>query len=594
MLNSASLGLLQYIPLPNVPGLVDNYHLQTSVPTQQDRFNARLLQTISPKLNARLIYALSDSSNHAFQSFPDLESDVSTLGQSVTAGLTENLSRQWINDSQLIFSRSRVQTLDNFAYSQNVAGDLGITGVSAAPIDWQVPSLSFNNYTHLSPAAPSLVRNQTYRFVDAVTYMLPKHTVTFGAEVRRIENNTDTDQTPEGLFTFSGLETALVGANGQAVSGTGLDFADFLLGDPYSTNERFGTPSSYFRSWGTVGYVSDDWRARSDFTLQFGARYEFFTPPTELYGHLSNLDYDPAAQQVALVIPGEAGPFSGALPAGLIRPNYNHWSPRIGLAWRPPIKSLQANHSMVVRAGYGLFYNESIYTQLLSELANQPPWSNSQLRITSPSDLLTLQDGFPSTVAAQNTVQNTYAVNPNYKVGYAQIWNLSVETNIAPNTALVAYLHGNQRQRSRYAVRAKPSRARKPHAHRAHRQRRRLHLRHFGSQFDLQLAASPAAEAPDARNHDQRHLHVWKIDGRRQFDWRRHAHRGAGRQQFAGRVRPLLLRYSPARRASTISTNCRSGRATASRKKDGSAACLAIGASAGISARRRARPLRPK
>jgi trimeric autotransporter adhesin len=444
MLNSASLGLLQYIPLPNVPGSVDNFHLQTSVPTQQDRFNARLLQTISPKLNARLIYALSDSSNHAFQSFPDLESDVSTLGQSVTAGLTENLSRQWINDSQLIFSRSRVQTLDNFAFSQNVAGDLGITGVSTAPIDWELPSLSFNNFTRVAPAAPSLVRNQTYRFVDAVTYMLPKHTVTFGAEVRRIQNNTDSDQTPEGLFTFSGLETSLIGPTGQAVSGTGLDFADFLLGDPYSTNERFGTPASYFRSWGTVGYVSDDWRARSDFTLQFGARYEFFTPPTELYGHLSNLDYDPATQQVALVIPGEAGPFSGALPSGLIRPNYNHWSPRIGLAWRPPIKSLQANHSMVVRAGYGLFYNESIYTQLLSELANQPPWSNSQLRISSPGDLLTLQDGFPSTVAAQNTVQNTYAVNPNYKVGYAQIWNLSVETNIAPNTALVLTYTGTK------------------------------------------------------------------------------------------------------------------------------------------------------
>ena len=289
------------------------------------------------------------------------------------------------------------------------------------------------------------MRNQTYRFVDAVTYMLPKHTLTFGAEVRRIENNTDSDQTPEGLFTFSGLETALVGANGQAVSGTGLDFADFLLGYPYSTNERFGTPSSYFRSWGTVGYVSDDWRARSDFTLQFGARYEFFTPPTELYGHLSNLDYDPADSAGGA---GDSGrsrdPSAARFPAGSSGPQYNHWSPRIGLAWRPPIKSLQANHSMVVRAGYGLFYNESIYTQLLSELANQPPWSNSQLRITSPGDLLTLQDGFPSTVAAQNTVQNTYAVNPNYKVGYAQIWNLSVETNIAPNTSLVLTYTGTK------------------------------------------------------------------------------------------------------------------------------------------------------
>jgi hypothetical protein len=444
LLNPASLGLLQFIPQPNLPGFVDNYHLQTSVPTQQNRLNVRVLHSISPMLNARVIYGFSQSTNHAFQSFPDFESAVGTRGQSVTLGLTENVSREWINDSQLIFSRNRVETLNNFAYSQDVAGELGITGVSTAPIDWSVPQVSFNNFTHVAPAVPSLIRNQTYRFVDAVTYMLPKHTVTFGGEVRRIQNNTNSDQIPEGLFTFSGLVTSLVGPNGQPVAGTGLDIADFLLGYPYTTNARFGTPSTYFRSWGTAGYVSDDWRVRPDFTLQFGARYEFFTPPDELYGHLSNLDYNPINQQVAVVIPGQAGPFSGALPDSLLRPNYNHWSPRIGLAWRPPIKSLQANHSMVVRAGYGLFYNESIYSQLLSELANQPPWSNSQLRITSATDVLTLQNGFPATVAAQNRAQNTYAVNPNYQVGYAQIWNASVETTVASNTAFVVTYTGTK------------------------------------------------------------------------------------------------------------------------------------------------------
>lgn len=443
-LNPTALGLLRYIPEPNLPGFVENYHLQTRVPTQQDRFNGRLLHTISPKLNARIFYGFSQSTNHAFQSFPDFQSDVSTRGQSVTLGLTQNLSRTWINDSQLIFSRNRVQTLDNFAFTNDVAAALGITGVSTAPIDWGVPQLSFNNFTGAAPAVPSLVRNQTYRFVDAVTYMLPKHTMTFGAEIRRIENNTATDPTPEGLFTFSGLVTSLIGPNGQPVRGTGLDFADFLLGYADSTNVRFGTPSNYFRSWGTAGYVSDDWRARSDFTLQFGVRYEFFTPPTELYGHLSNLDYDPAAAQVAVIIPGQTGSFSGALPNSLVRPNYNNWSPRLGIAWRPPIKALQSAHSMVVRAGYSIFYNESIYTQLLSELANQPPWSNSQLRITGPADVLTLQTGFPATAAALNTIQNTYAVNPDYNVGYAQIWNLSVETNLANNTALVLTYTGTK------------------------------------------------------------------------------------------------------------------------------------------------------
>jgi hypothetical protein len=444
-LNSAAQGLLQFIPEPNLPGFVDNFHLQMQVPTQQDRLNVRVLHSISPKLNARVIYSFSQSSNHAFQSFPDFESHVATRGQSVTLGLTQNLSRTWINDSQLIFSRNRVQTLDNFAFTDDVAGALGITGVSTAPIDFGPPQLSFNNFTKAAPAVPSLVRNQTYRFVDAVTYMLPKHTVTFGAELRRIENNITSDQTPEGLFTFSGLITA-------------LDFADFLLGLPHSTNVRFGNPSDYFRSWGTAGYVSDDWRVGADFTLQFGVRYEFFSPPTELNGHLSNLDFDPLTSRVAQIapacpamvtstlpcLPAQAAPFSGALPDSLIRPSYQNWAPRVGIAWRPPIKSLQTSHSMVVRAGYSRFYNESIYTQLLSELANQPPWSNSELRIAGASDVLTLEDGFPANVAARNTIQNTYAVNPNYKVGYAQIWNLSVETNIANNTALVVTYTGTK------------------------------------------------------------------------------------------------------------------------------------------------------
>jgi len=42
-LNPAAQGLLQFIPEPNLPGLVDNYHLQTRLPTQQDRLNARVL-----------------------------------------------------------------------------------------------------------------------------------------------------------------------------------------------------------------------------------------------------------------------------------------------------------------------------------------------------------------------------------------------------------------------------------------------------------------------------------------------------------------------------------------------------------------------
>lgn len=430
-LPAASTGLLTYIPAPNLPGLVDNYHLQDRVPTQQDRLNVRILQTISAKFNARVIYAFSQGANHAFANFPSFESDSSTRGQSVTLGLTQNWTRTLINDTQLIYSRNRAQTLNGFAFQNNVSGNLGITGVSTAPIDWGVPQLSFTNFTGASTPVPSLVRNQTYRVVDGLMKMLPKHTLQVGAELRRIENSTVTDPIPEGRFTFNGLET-------------GNDFSDFLLGLPGSTDERFGTAANYFRGWGSAAYFTDDWRIKPNFTMEYGVRYEYFTPYSELYGHLSDLAVNPTFTEASVAVPGQAGPFGEAVPSGLVNPQGNHWSPRFGFAWRPPLAALQGKHSTTVRAGYGMFYNESVYSQLVGELANQPPWATSGMLLTTAGAPLTLQNGFPSSATPTNTALNTYAVNPNYKVGYAQIWNVSVETSLRANTSLVATYTGTK------------------------------------------------------------------------------------------------------------------------------------------------------
>ncbi len=99
---------------------------------------------------------------------------------------------------------------------------------------------------------------------------------------------------------------------------------------------------------------------------------------------------------------------------------------------------------MTVRAGYGMFYNESIYSQLAGELANQPPWATSALLQTSAAAPLTLQNGFPAAATQMNTATNTYAVNPNYHAGYAQIWNLSIETALRTNTTFVVTYTGTK------------------------------------------------------------------------------------------------------------------------------------------------------
>jgi hypothetical protein len=442
LINPIATALLGFVPQANLPGLTDNFEFQTLLPSATERFNARVNHTISRKLSALAVYNLSDSHSHSYNNFPSLEGNSNTLGQSVQLGLTQNWTKQLINSSTLYFTRSRTQSSNLFSNTDDAAAALGITGVSTVPLFYGLPSISFTNFAGISTPAPSLRRNQTWRFVDSLELLKSKHTVTIGYEMRRVDTNSLSDPAPNGSFTFDGLLTSEAGAGGQAVSGTGYDFADFLLGLPQATSIRYGTPSVYFRNWGFIGYAQDDFRVNAHFTVLYGLRYEAFTPPSELYNHIANLDVNSSLTEVALVLPGQTGPFNGAFPLSLVRGNYNHVSPRVGFAWRPTQKWLAGKRGTTVRAGYGIFYNESIYQQLASEMANQPPFAFAQTLEASSSTALTLADGFPTQSGA--SVPNTVAVNPNYKIGYAQIWNLSAERQMTTNISLVLTYTGTK------------------------------------------------------------------------------------------------------------------------------------------------------
>lgn len=429
MLNSAALGLLKYVPEPNLPGLVDNFHLQTNVPVTSDILNTHVVHTISTKVNMRVGYNFSSTRQQTLVNFPDIGSHQSARNQNVDFGLTENLSAHFIHDSHLNWNRARTQILSNFSYTTDIAGSLGITGISTAPINYGLPQINLTNFNGLADPVPSDTRNQSLRYIDSVIYSHTKHTWRFGGEVRRMQNNRDSDPTPRGAFTFTGLMTGQLTASGQPVAGTGFDFADFLLGLPQATSTQFGSSSIYLRNWGWLGYVQDDWRVHPRFTFEYGLRYEIATPPTELFGHLSNLAINPEFTQLWQITPGSYVPTFGTLPASLVRTDWNNWAPRLGLAWAPKLKL-----KTIVRAGYSIFYNESIYTQLALSMANQPPWAEAQTRLTTATQLLTLQNGFPP--QPPGTVMNTVAVDPNYRDGYAQIWNTTIEEQFTQNYIL--------------------------------------------------------------------------------------------------------------------------------------------------------------
>lgn len=423
LFNPASLGLLQYVPLPNLPGAVQNYEFVTVVPADTDNVSLRLFQNFGRNDRLALTERFQRRKSENAQLFGFLDPG-NGFGDDTGLSWTHNFGSNALNTAQVTFNRNRTTQNSYFSYGTNVAAELGIQGTSQEPINYGPPTLSFTNFASLSDALPSNAAVQYLSEGDSFTWVKSDHTLTFGGDFKRQDRNTVADQNARGTFSFSGIATSAFNSNGQPVPNTGLDFADFLLGLPQSSSVQFGADSTYFRQNAWDLFVNDDWRVNPNLTMMYGLRYEYYSPLAEKYGHLVNLDIAPGFTAVTPVLPGTAGPYSGVFPNTLIQPDRNNFAPRGGLAWKPSSK-----HSTVVRLGYGIYYNPTALNRLATELSEQPPFAETQTLTTSVANPLTLQNGL-ATAPTNATVLNTYAVQKNYKIGYAQSWNVSVQQNL--------------------------------------------------------------------------------------------------------------------------------------------------------------------
>jgi trimeric autotransporter adhesin len=433
-INPTALGLLSFMPAATYSRSVQNYQFLTSVPNVSDSYGFRLNQTLSrhDRLDFNMNFQTRDSQSSTAYGFRD---NGNGNGLSSSAGYTHNFGPKFTNNVRWSFSRNLSKNTPYFAYGTDVARQLGISGTSTDPRNFGPPNLSFTNFGGLSDTTPSVSRSQTSTIADGIVFVKKKHNLSFGGDYRRMQRNSYSEN-GRGGFSFSGIETSAFD-NGQPIGGTGFDFADFLLGLPQSSSIRFGAANTYFRAQEYNAYASDDFRLRPNFTIVAGLRYEYFTPFTEKYGRIANLDIAPGFTGVAVVTPGQSGPYTGDFPDALVNPNKKLLSPRAGIGWKPNKK-----RALVVRAGYGLFFVGSTYSQFTSRLASQPPFATTASLTTSTARQLTLENGFAA--APKQNVTNTYAVDKNYRVPYVQNWNLSIQQTLKHGFFVQAGYMGNK------------------------------------------------------------------------------------------------------------------------------------------------------
>ncbi len=410
--------LLGFYPAANFEGGRYNYQVPLAGSTHQDDLQARANKFISRNSFSGQ-FALQSVRADSTNLFGFLNTTGST-GINTSANWNRRLNPRSSANLSARFSRFSNRVTPFFANRLNVSEQAGITGNNQEPANWGPPALTFSSgIATLNDVQSSLTRNQTAGVSGSVFWAYRSHNITAGAGFGRQQFNLLSQQDPRGAFTFTG-------------AAAGNDFAGFLLGIPDASSIAFGNADKYFRALSYDGYVNDDWRASASVSVNAGLRWDYYAPITERYGRLVNLDTTAGYAESAPVVASKpSGPLTGQrYPDSLIRPYRRAFQPRIGISWRPLLAS-----SVVVRAGYGVYSDASIYLPIASRMAQQSPLSKSLSVENSAANPLTLANGFNP---GPRTTANTFAANPGLRPGYSQNWQLSVQRDLPGSMVVIA------------------------------------------------------------------------------------------------------------------------------------------------------------
>jgi len=412
--------LLKLYPTANLTSS-SNYNYQTAVlnGSHTDALQSRLQKSIGRRDYLYGGFAFNSVRSDSKDLFGFVDT-TGTLGLNGNANWSHRIGNRYFLKLGYNYSRQRTEVTPEFANRENISKLASITGNNQDATNWGPPSLSFSGGIYgLSDANSSFNRNQTQAVSGNINTWHRRHEIDLGGEFRRQQYNVNSQSNPRGSFAFTGAAT-----EGSA-STSGSDFADFLLGIPDTSAIAYGNADKYFRQSVMSLFVKDDWRMRPDLTINIGLRWDYEAPVTERKNRLVNLDISfDFASAAAVLATNPTGSLSGAhYPNSLVHPDRRGIEPRFGFAWRPIPTS-----TLVIRGGYGIYYDTSVYLGVAQNMSQQAPLSTSLSIANSSSCPLTLADGFPSSCAS--STGDTFAVDRHLRVGYAQNWQFTVQRDL--------------------------------------------------------------------------------------------------------------------------------------------------------------------
>jgi hypothetical protein len=358
------------------------------------------------------------------------------LAQSYALGSTYLVSPNTVNAFRLTVTRAAVnRTGPEFIHPSEV----GINAFTYVPGYIRL-SVSGGPTVGGETTAPATYRTTTYTLSDDVSWLRGNHQFAFGGNIAMTRSNGYSNSRAIGIYNFNGQET-------------NLGMADFLLGRLESF--RQGAPGAMnAQQWYFGLFVQDTWKARPNFTVNAGIRWDPYFPFEHTKGWVFNFDRDRFLAGVkstrfrnapaGLYFPGDPD-FPGNTP---VNDQWWHFGPRLGLAW-----DVNGDGRTSVRASYGISY-EQVPIQWFSDTLTVSPFF-SRITVTSPPGGLSDPwrghvggNPFPLTDFGPDAPfgQGVEILNrdPDQKTPYTQSWNLNIQKQLGTSWIASSSYIGSQ------------------------------------------------------------------------------------------------------------------------------------------------------
>lgn len=431
----------QYVPLPNRPGLSNNYATPGTRSNTINQFIGRFDQSLKSNVQLSAHYTYNKINDSPPSTNPNFFIKQFNSNHNVNVQVTDTISPTTIVEVKAGYNLFKQFVNKNLANTTpNIARDVfGINGVASDARASDAPFFITPGFGSLGGYhfGPRQWFSERYEYSGNVSLVRGKHLIRAGLQTVRHHETFPEIFIGNGLFVFDG-------------SFTGYPMADMMLGIPQNFELSPELFDPQFRQWEIMPWVQDDWRVTPKLTLNIGLRYEFRPWPVSKDNSISNIILPPGGGDASLVLAGSCTPDLPVRPCDsslqsaisntrstLANTDKNNFAPRIGFAYR-----VGESNRTVVRGGYGVFYQPEPFNQFIF-LSINPPFVSFYNRFVDPSNYQSWDFHNPTAGSPPGGVQFTY-IPQNSRTPYLQAWNLGVQRDIGAGVVLDVSYVGNK------------------------------------------------------------------------------------------------------------------------------------------------------